>query len=83
MRWFFVVFAFLVTSGVIVFMAYRLHKKLKEDIDALSDYLKKIDAKEYDAEIKIIHSIDFLELSLLLKNLVKRIYQKEKKASKK
>jgi len=83
MRWFFVVFAFLITSGVIVFMAYRLHKKLKEDIDALSAYLKKIDAKEYDAEIKIIHSIDFLELSLLLKNLVKRLYQKEKKASKK
>jgi hypothetical protein len=81
--WLLIFFAFLLSFGTIFFMAYRLYKKLKEDIDSLSDYLKKIDAKEYDAEIKITHYIDFLELSLLLKNLVKRVYQREKKSSKK
>jgi hypothetical protein len=64
-------------------MINSLHKKLNEDIDILSSYLKKIDAKEYDAEIKIKNYLDFLELSLLLKNLVKRLVQKEKKNLKK
>jgi len=64
-------------------MINNLHKKLKEDIDALSFYLKKIDAKEYDAKIEIKNYLDFLELSLLLKNLIKRVVQKDKKAAKK
>ena len=75
--------AFIIAFLALVMMINTLHKKLNEDIDALSLYLKKIDAKEYDAQIKIKNYLDFLELSLLLKNLVKRLVQKEKKSSKK
>jgi len=67
----------------ILFILYILHKKLDEDIDAIVYYLKKIDAKEYNAKLKIKNYLEFLEISLLLKNLVKRVYAKDKKNSKK
>jgi len=69
--------------GVIVVMLNTLHKKLDEDIAALSYYLRKLDSKKYDAEIKIKNYLEFLEIVLLLKNLVKRLHNKEKKSSKK
>jgi Ca2+/Na+ antiporter len=81
--WIIVAGLFIVTFLIIVMMIYKLHKRLNEDIETLREYLKKIDAKEYDAEIKIKNYLEFLEFSLLLKNLLKRLYQKEKKASKK
>jgi len=75
--------AFVTAFFVFIAMINNLHKKLKEDIDALAHYLKKIDAKEYDTKIVIKNYLDFLELSLLLKNLIKRVVQKEKKSTKK
>ncbi len=83
MLWISLAFSFLIAFLILVSMINNLHKKLKEDIDALSFYLKKIDAKEYDAKIEIKNYLDFLELSLLLKNLIKRVVQKDKKAAKK
>ena len=83
MLWISLAFSFLTAFLILVSMINNLHKKLKEDIDALSFYLKKIDAKEYDAKIEIKNYLDFLELSLLLKNLIKRVVQKDKKAAKK
>jgi len=82
-RFLFLLLTFIAAFLILVRMINRLHKKLNEDIDALSNYLKKIDTKEYDAKIEIKNYLDFLELSLLLKNLVKRVVQKEKKSSKK
>jgi len=81
--WISLALAFTVAFLFFVAMINNLHKKLTEDIDALAHYLKKIDAKEYDAKIEIKNYLDFLELSLLLKNLVKRVVQKEKKSAKK
>jgi len=81
--WISLALAFSVAFLFVVAMINNLHKKLTEDIDALAHYLKKIDAKEYDAKIEIKNYLDFLELSLLLKNLVKRVVQKEKKSTKK
>ena len=67
---------------LLVYMLHDLHQKLKEDIDALSFYLNKLDAKKYDTKIKIKNYLEFLELSLLLKNLVKRLHNKDKKTKK-
>jgi len=72
-------FVFISAFLIVVFLVKGLHKKLEEDIDALSSYLKKIDAKEYTAPIEIKNYLEFLELSILLKNLVKRLVKKEKK----
>ena len=81
--WIVVASLFIVAFLILLTMIHKLHKRLNEDIEALSEYLKKIDAKEYDAEVKIKNYLEFLEFSLLLKNLLKRLYQKEKKTSKK
>jgi hypothetical protein len=73
---------FLSAFLVVVKMIKDLHLRLDEDIEALSSYLKKVDAKEYDATIEIKNYLEFLELSLLLKNLVKRLVQRSKKGAK-
>jgi len=81
--WTVVTVAFVLSFVAVVLMINILHRKLNEDIDTLTNYLQKIDAKEYDAEIKIKNYLEFLQLSLLLKNLIKRLVQKDKKLSKK
>ena len=65
--------------SIVIFMLNTLHKKLDEDIASIAYYLKKIDAKEYDAELKIENYLEFLEIALLLKNLIKRLYNRDKK----
>jgi hypothetical protein len=77
--WLFLVALWIFVYILIILMLNNLHKKLDEDIATLSDYLKKIDAKEYDAKLKIKNYLEFLEIALLLKNLIKRLYNRDKK----
>jgi len=81
--WLLLAVVWFVVFGIVVMMLHTLHKKLDEDIAALSYYLRKLDNKNYDAEIKIQNYLEFLEIVLLLKNLVKRLYNREKKSPKK
>jgi hypothetical protein len=78
---------FFIALVVLFFVFYFIQKKyknLKEDIDAIKSYLQEVsEDKNYYAVIKIKNYIEFLEISLILKNIVKRLHQKTKKASKK
>lgn len=51
--------------------------KLDRDINALTRYLEELNAKNYDAHLEIQHNLEFLKISLLLKNIVKRLYKKK------
>lgn len=51
--------------------------KLDKDIDALTKYLEELNNKNYDAHLEIHHNLEFLKISLLLKNIVKRLYKKK------
>ncbi len=51
--------------------------KLARDIDALTKYLEELNEKNYDAHLEIHHNLEFLKISLLLKNIVKRLYKKK------
>ncbi|QOP41772.1 hypothetical protein [Sulfurimonas marina] len=51
--------------------------KLDKDINALIKYLEELNDKNYDAHLEIHHNLEFLKISLLLKNLVKRLYKKK------
>lgn len=82
LTWYILGGIFLVAYIFVVKLINSIQKKLEEDIYSIKNYLKKIDVKEYDANIKIIHYLDFLQISLLLKNLVKRLNNRDKKQTK-
>lgn len=65
------------------FIAFLYIKKvsdaLLEDVENFSDYIEEINKKNYDAVVKIQHYKEFLKMSLVFKNIVKRLGQKKKK----
>lgn len=59
---------------------YSLKKfvfKLDKDLSALITYLEELNVKNYEAELQIHHNLEFLKISVLLKNIVKRLYKKK------
>ena len=49
-----------------------------DEIEDINEYLEEINKKNYEAVLKIEHHLEFLQLSLLLKNIVKRLKNKTK-----
>ncbi len=77
--WAEIIIAF-VLVGIIAFLYIKkLHDALLEDVEHLGEYMQEINKKNYDAIIQIQHYTEFLKISLIFKNLVKRLKQKEKK----
>jgi amino acid transporter len=68
---------------LIYFSIKNISTILSKDVEELQNYLNEINNKNYDAIIKINTFQEFLRISLLLKNIVKRVNQKEKKSAKK
>ena len=69
-----------VLFGIIAFLYIKkLHDALLEDVEHLDEYMQEINKKNYDAIIQIQHYTEFLKISLVFKNLVKRLKQREKK----
>ena len=67
--------------SLIFFLFLRLYlRNIERDIDAITQYTHDINEKEYTSEVKVMHYVEFLHLSVLLKNIAKRLYQKDKKA---
>ena len=77
--WVFVVavlfFSFL---GVILFFK-RTNDKVLSDLKELIEYLQEINNKNYEAVVKTKHFSEFLQIELLLKNIVKRLHKKDHK----
>jgi len=67
--------------SLVVIMKRELRRILK-DTEEITEYLHNVSEKNYDAQVKISHFHEFLHISVLLKNLVKRVNNKEKKRSK-
>jgi hypothetical membrane protein len=71
-------------SLFIFYVSKGISQKIKEDIDSLKEYTFQMsESKNYKAKIEIKNSLEFLEISIYLKNIAKRLSQKEKKTSKK
>lgn len=75
--------SFFILLTIALYVFSRTIKKITTDISSLTLYLEKISNKQYDSIIKIENYIEFLQLSMHLKNLVKRLQQKDKKQKKK
>ena len=75
---------FLVLLTIVYFILKKILNRVQEDIDEVTLYLKEIsENKNYEAVVQIKYYLEFLQMSLLLKNIVKRLKQKDKKTSKK
>jgi len=73
-----------VVLSLLFFLFLRFYlKNIETDLDAITKYTQDINEKEYASEVKIVHYVEFLHLSVLMKNIAKRLYQRDKKASKK
>lgn len=77
-------FFLLFVLALSVYLYSKLLHRLKYDLEQVREYLYDIsENKDYNSTIKIDNFTEFLQISLVLKNIVKRLNQKEKKTSKK
>ncbi len=56
-----------------------INYKLSEDIEHFQDYLEEVSNKNYESVVIIKYFHEFLEMSLRLKNVVKRLNSKHSK----
>jgi lysylphosphatidylglycerol synthetase-like protein (DUF2156 family) len=71
-------------SFIFIAIVYKYIKKVEknflEDFDSLRQYIYNISLnKKYDATLHIKHYLEFLHISIVLKNIVKRLRAKTKK----
>lgn len=74
---------FLFAFTLAFFLLKKMNEKIVFDIAQIINYLDEVTNKNYSAVIKIKHFKEFLQISLMLKNLVKRLHSKDKKKTKK
>jgi len=82
-QWLSITFLFFITIFLIFFMMKRYNDKISSDSTRLKEYLEDISNKKYDSILHIEYFKEYLEISVILRNIVKRLYQKDKKSSKK
>lgn len=76
----FVAFAVLMIISLII--AYNISKKARHDITQITRYLDDISAKNYKSVLKPEYFREFLQISILLKNLVKKLHNRDKQKRK-
>lgn len=70
---------FLILLSISYLIARNMSEKVIHDIKQIKDYLNEIAKKNYEAVLKIEYFHEFLEISLILKNIIKRLNKKNKK----
>lgn len=73
---------FVLLLGLVFYLAVKMSRKVRYDIDELSAYLEQISEKNYKAVVKPRYFTEFLQISLLLKNLVKKLAKRERQKRK-
>lgn len=76
----FTAFSLLMIISLII--AYNISKKARHDIAQITHYLDQISAKNYKAVLKPEYFREFLQISILLKNLVKKLNNRDKQKRK-
>lgn len=74
--------AFTVLVVIALVIAYNISKKTRYDILQITRYLDEISAKNYRAVLKPEYFREFLQISILLKNLVKKLHNRDKQKRK-
>jgi len=81
--WVLFVFNIILIIVALIYLYKIVFEKLLVDIEALSNYVDAISNKEYEIALHVENYYEFLHISVKLKNLVKRLNNRDKKASKK
>ena len=74
--------SFLLFIIIALILAFKISKKAQYDIAQITQYLHEISAKNYMAVLKPEHFREFLQITLLLKNLVKKLRNRDKQKRK-
>lgn len=80
--WIQLVGAFGALVVIALIIAYKISKKTRYDIQQITHYLDQISAKNYRAVLKPEYFREFLQISILLKNLVKKLQNRDKQKRK-
>jgi len=80
--WIKFVAAFAVLIVIALLIAYNISKKARHDIMQITHYLDQISAKNYKAVLRPEYFREFLQISILLKNLVKKLHNRDKQKRK-
>lgn len=82
--WLKISLVFFVLMILTYFILKHLRDRVYEDLDAVSEYIYEIsENKNYEKTLKIKYYLEFLKIAVGLKNMTKRLAQKDKKSSKK
>jgi two-component system, OmpR family, phosphate regulon sensor histidine kinase PhoR len=80
--WIQLVGAFSVLVVIALIIAYNISKKARYDILQITQYLDQVSAKNYRAMLKPEYFREFLQISIMLKNLVKKLHNRDKQKRK-
>ena len=81
---FFLLFlSFLFMFALAFYISKKMSEKISYDIVQITNYLDEITKKNYSAVIKIEYFYEFLQIALIVKNLVKKLHSKDKLKRKK
>jgi signal transduction histidine kinase len=80
--WFNLIGVFVLVTFFAIFISYKMSERIRYDINQITQYLDEISNKNYKAVIKPQYFKEFLQISLLLKNLVKKLASRDKQKRK-
>ena len=73
MVFFFLGLSMFFLSVIVFYYLKKQNEHLLEDVEELSEHILDISDKEYTTNINIKYYSEFLQISLLLKNIIKRL----------
>jgi len=73
---------FVIIASVALYASKEMSKRVIYDIEQITDYLNDISNKNYKSVVRTKYFYEFLQISLMLKNLVKKLNNREKKKRK-
>lgn len=80
--WLKMVGGFSILVVIALMIAYNISKKARYDILQITHFLDQVSAKNYHAVLKPEYFREFLQISILLKNLVKKLHNRDKQKRK-
>lgn len=80
--WYKLVFAFFIVVVIAFYITKQMNDRIVYDIEQITKFLNEISEKNYKAVIKTKYFYEFLHISLLLKNLVKKLSNRDKQKRK-